>query len=168
MVLVGLMGAGKSTIGRQLAKRFSWDFLDLDREIENRTGVKVSVIFELEGEQGFRDRETRLLEELANGPQRVLATGGGVVIRPENRTLLRQMGSVIYLDVAPEVLFERTRRDANRPLLQVPDPLGKLKELHAQRDPLYRDAADIVISPRPGSVGSVVKQIEQALSQCTN
>ncbi|MBA3904072.1 MAG: shikimate kinase [Rhodocyclaceae bacterium] len=142
---VGMMGAGKTTIGRHLARRLKKRFVDCDHEVEARTGVRIPVIFEIEGEQGFRRREAQVLQELTAGHGMILATGGGVVLNPENRARLAQTGLVIYLCVPPGELFARTRRDRNRPLLQVADPQAKLAELYAQRDPLYREIADIVI-----------------------
>lgn len=162
--LVGMPGAGKTTIGRQLAKRMQRSFVDADHEIEARTGVRIPVIFDIEGEQGFRDRESRVIAELANESNLVVATGGGAVLRPENRAALKRGGTVIYLHAAPSLLFERTRLDPNRPLLQVADPMKKIEELFAQRDPLYRAIADIVVNSPGGSVKHLVKQVEQALS----
>lgn len=162
------MGAGKTTVGRHLARRRKAEFLDLDHEIEARTGVRVPMIFEIEGEAGFRDRESRLLEEVAHRSKLIVATGGGIVLRPENRDVLRQAGMVIYLNVLPKVLFERTRRDSNRPLLQVADPLRKLEELYVERDPLYREVANIVIDARPGAVSQLVLQVERELARCGN
>jgi shikimate kinase len=164
--MVGLMGAGKTTVGRLLAKRSNKDFVDLDHEIEASTGVRIPMIFEIEGEVGFRDRETHLLVDLSSRKNMVLATGGGVILRPENRIALKQMGTVIYLNATPKVLFDRTRRDRNRPLLQVADPLKKLEELYAQRDPLYREVADIIIDTRPGAVAQIVAQVEKELARC--
>lgn len=139
------MGAGKTTVGRQLAKRLGRPFYDSDHEIVERTGVPVPTIFEIEGEDGFRRREAQTIAELTAGTDIVLATGGGAVLKPENRARLRDTGWVVYLNVPPALLYERTRHDRNRPLLRVPDPLAKLEELHAQRDPLYRETAHIVI-----------------------
>ena len=143
--LVGLMGAGKTTVGRMLAKRLGRLFLDSDHEIVERTGVPIPTIFEIEGEDGFRRREAQTIHELTAGSDLVLATGGGVVINPENRQRLHETGWVVYLNVPPRLLYERTRHDRNRPLLQVEDPLARLEELHALRDPLYREAAHMVV-----------------------
>ena len=161
--LVGMPGAGKTTVGRQLAKRMQRSFVDADHEIESRTGVRIPLIFDIEGEQGFRDRESKVIKELASEDNLVIATGGGAVLRPENRAALKQGGTVIYLHVAPRLLFERTRLDPNRPLLQVADPMQKIEELFAQRDPLYREVADIVINSTGGSIKHLVKQIESEL-----
>ncbi len=139
--LVGLMGAGKTTVGRQLARRLGRPFFDSDHEIVARTGVAIPTIFEIEGEEGFRRREAQAIAELTAGQNMVMATGGGVVLNPENRRLLHDTGWVVYLNVPPALLFERTRHDRNRPLLSVPDPLAKLEELHTLRDPLYREVA---------------------------
>lgn len=139
------MGAGKTTVGRMLAKRLCRPFLDSDHEIVERTGVPIPTIFEIEGEDGFRRREAQTIHELTGGVDLVLATGGGVVINPENRRRLTETGWVVYLNVPPRLLYERTRHDRNRPLLHVEDPLAKLEELHAVRDPLYREAAHIVV-----------------------
>ena len=143
--LVGLMGAGKTTIGRSLARRLGLDFVDSDREIEARTGVSIPTVFEIEGEEGFRKREIQVIEDLAARSGQVVATGGGVVLRPENRGNMSASGFVVYLDVPPYTLWERTRHDRNRPLLQVEDPLLRLKDLYAQRDPFYREVADLVV-----------------------
>ena len=143
--LVGLMGAGKTTVGRQLARRLGRRFYDSDHEIVARTGVAIPTIFEIEGEEGFRRRESQTIAELTATSDIVLATGGGVVLNPENRRLLRDTGWVVYLNVPPGMLYERTRHDRNRPLLRVDDPLGKLEELHALRDPLYREVAHLVV-----------------------
>ena len=143
--LVGLMGAGKTTVGRQLARRLARPFYDSDHEIVERTGVPIPTIFEIEGEEGFRKRETQTIEELSASYNIVMATGGGAVLNPENRQRLHATGWVVYLNVPPVLLFERTRHDRNRPLLQVENPLAKLEELHAARDPLYREAAHLVV-----------------------
>lgn len=160
-------GAGKTTVGRQLARRMQRTFVDADQALEARTGVGIPLIFDIEGEQGFRDRESRVIAELANQSDLVVATGGGAVLRAENRAALKRGGTVIYLHAAPRLLFERTRLDANRPLLQVADPMRKIEELFAQRDPFYREVADIVINSMGGSISHLVKQVErQLLKQC--
>lgn len=139
------MGAGKTTVGRQLAKRLVRPFLDSDHEIVARTGVPIPTIFEIEGEDGFRRREAQTIHELTESDNLVMATGGGVVMNPESRQRLHDTGWVVYLDVPPVLLYERTRHDRNRPLLNVPDPLRRLEELYAIRDPLYREIAHVVI-----------------------
>lgn len=143
--LVGLMGAGKTTIGRTLARKLGLEFIDTDHEIEARTGVSIPVIFEIEGEEGFRRREIQTIADLVTRPGLVLATGGGAVLKPENREALHANGWVVYLNVPPHLLFERTKHDRNRPLLQVEDPLARLRELHRLRDPLYREVAHFIV-----------------------
>ena len=162
--LVGLMGAGKTTVGRQLAKRLHRRFLDSDHEIEVRTGVRIPTIFEIEGEEGFRRRETQVLRELSGEIELILATGGGAVLAEENRACLKETGTVIYLHAPPEVLYERTRHDRNRPLLQVEDPLRKLKQLYEQRDPLYRNTAHLVVDSKSGAAMHLAQQIESELN----
>ena len=165
--LVGMPGAGKTTIGRQLARRMQRSFVDADHEIEARTGVRIPLIFDIEGEQGFRDRESKVLVELGSQSNLVVATGGGAVLRPENRTALKQGGLVVYLHATPRLLFERTRLDPNRPQLQVADPMKKIEELFEERDPLYRAVADIIINSLGGSISHLVKQVERELQkQC--
>ena len=154
--LVGLMGTGKTTIGKALARRLAYHFVDTDHEVEARTGVGLPTIFEIEGEDGFRRREAQVIAELADLDAQVVATGGGAVLRPENRQNLRASGLVIYLDVPLPTLHERTRHDKKRPLLQVSDPRQRLRELHAQRDPLYREVADLVVSGSRITVQSVL------------
>ena len=153
------MGAGKTTVGRQIAKRLSRPFLDSDHEIVNRTGVPIPTIFEIEGEEGFRRREAQTVQELTGADGIVLATGGGVVIDPENRRRLHESGWVVYLNVPPVLLYERTRHDRNRPLLHVADPLTRLEELYAVRDPLYREAAHIVVDGGHLVASSVVSHL---------
>ena len=143
-------------------------FVDSDHEIEARTGVRIPTIFEIEGEEGFRRREAQVIAELATGQGSVVATGGGVVIKPENRANLKASGFVAYLNVPPHFLHERIRHDKNRPLLQVEDPLGKLKELHAQRDPLYREVADIVIDSSRMNAQSVAMLLIKELGDQWN
>jgi shikimate kinase len=163
--LVGLMGAGKTTVGKLIAKHLNRPFVDSDHEIEKRTGVNIPLIFELEGEAGFRTRETAVIEELTGQRNIVLATGGGAVLSQRNRDNLRRNGTVIYLRAKVEDLWQRTRHDKNRPLLQTADPQAKLKELFAQRDPLYCEIADIIVDSGAQSVHALVHQIEEQLKQ---
>ena len=162
--LVGLMGAGKTSVGRMLAKRMGMDFYDTDVEVESATGVKIPVIFDIEGESGFRAREEKMIEKLTAMHGIVLATGGGAVLSPANRDRLKQHGLVIYLRAAPEDLWRRTRRDRNRPLLQTPNPLEKLRDLHAQRDPLYTEVAKLIVDTGSQSVGNLTSQIQKLLA----
>jgi shikimate kinase len=163
--LVGLMGAGKTTVARQLARRLGKTFYDTDHEIERRTGVRVQVIFEIEGEPGFRAREAQVLENLAALEDVVLGTGGGVVLKPENRAVLRSRGFVIYLRANPRDLYHRTRHDKSRPLLATDDPLARLEELHRTRDPLYREVADLVVDTGRQSVGALVESLLKRLPE---
>lgn len=160
------MGAGKTTVGRQIAARLSLPFMDSDHEIERRTGVSVATVFEIEGEEGFRRRETAIIEELLAGPPVVLATGGGAVLREENRREIKKAGLVAYIAVDPRALYERTRHDRARPLLQVDDPLQKLRELYVQRDPLYREVATIVVDGNRHNARQIVDLLEQELLRC--
>jgi shikimate kinase len=143
--LVGPMGAGKTTLGRHLARTLKVGFVDSDQEIERRTGADIPWIFDIEGEEGFRKRETEAIEDLTLREGIVLATGGGAVLKPENRDFLRSRGLVVYLYASVDKLFARTGKDRNRPLLQTDDPKAKLESLMEVRDPLYREVADIVI-----------------------
>ncbi len=163
IVLVGMPGSGKTTVGRELAKRLGRRFVDCDHEIEARTGVKIPTIFEIEGEEGFRRRETQTLDALTHESGLVLATGGGAVIRPENRALLAGRGVVVYLNVTPHILWERTRHDRSRPLLQVSDPKGRLQELYVARDPYYREVANIIVEGGRGTPHAMVKMVEKEL-----
>jgi shikimate kinase len=163
--LVGLMGAGKTSVGRALARRLHKAFYDSDEEIERATGVAIPVIFDIEGEAGFRAREARMLAELVRRRNIVLATGGGAVLSEQNRKLLKANGTVIYLHAAAPELWLRTRHDRNRPLLQSGDALAKLTELYAQRDPLYREIADLIIDTGSQSVKSLAHRIEQRLAR---
>ncbi|MGN6651939.1 shikimate kinase [Trinickia sp.] len=160
------MGAGKTTVGRAVARRLGRPFFDSDHEIEARTGARIPVIFELEGEAGFREREAQVIAELAARDAIVLATGGGAVLRPENRAALHDRGLVIYLRANPHDLWLRTRKDKNRPLLQTEDPKAKLEALYSERDPLYRECAHFIVETgRPsvnGLVNMVLMQLELA------
>lgn len=157
LYLVGLMGAGKTTVGRLLARHYGCDFRDSDHEIEARTGVKIPVIFEIEGEAGFRKREESAIAELTALNGVVLATGGGAILSAANREALQRSGLVVYLRGTPEHLYERTRHDRNRPLLQTENPLEKLRELYRQRDPLYREIADVVVDTGRQSVSGMTR-----------
>ena len=161
--LVGMMGAGKTSMGKVLARRLNKTFLDCDHEIERLTGVKVAVIFEIEGETGFRQRETKTLAELVLHKDIVLATGGGAVLSPENRRLLAENGVVVYLRATVVDLWNRTRHDKNRPLLRTADPRARLEQLHAERDPLYREVADIVVDTGSQSLANLAQRLEQQL-----
>jgi shikimate kinase len=163
--LVGLMGAGKTTIGRSLAKRLGFRFVDTDKEIEARTGVSIPTIFEIEGEDGFRKRETQIIAEMAAKNGFVVATGGGGVLRAENRTNMRASGFVIYLNVPPQTLWERTRHDRNRPLLQVADPLLKLNQLFLLRDPLYREVANLIVDGSRTNAQGVLQFLLKEISE---
>lgn len=164
LFLIGPMGAGKSTIGRQLSIRLNMEFHDSDHEIEARTGVDIPLIFELEGEAGFRKRERIVIDELTRLPGIVLATGGGAILDAANRRHLSSRGRVVYLHASVNQQLRRTRRDRNRPLLQTKDPRAKLEELMAVRDPLYREIAHTVIDTDGRRVREVVKQIIQETS----
>jgi shikimate kinase len=164
--LVGPMGVGKTTIGRYLAKILGRKFYDSDREIEYRTGVSIPVIFEIEGEAGFRRREHRIIAELTQLNNIVLATGGGSVLAAENRQVLIQRGTVVYLYAPAEQLHRRTARDDNRPLLQTENPLECLKRLLEERDPLYREVADITIKTGEQPVKAVANEVIRQLKRC--
>ena len=163
LILVGPMGAGKSTIGRLLAKELRVPFRDSDKEIEVRTGADIPWIFDVEGEQGFRDREQAVIADLAQDEGVVLATGGGAVMRPENRAALRAGGRVVYLHASIEQQIGRTAKDRNRPLLRGPDPRKVLTDLMAIRDPLYREIADLVIETDERPPRIVVHEIMERL-----
>ena len=163
--LVGLMGAGKTSVGKLLAKRLSRQFHDSDHEIEARTGVRIPVIFEIEGEAGFRQRESAVIDELTQAENIVLATGGGAVLDPRNRELLHSRGTVVYLRASVDELYNRTRRDRNRPLLQTADPRGRLAELMKVRDPLYREVAHVVVDTGSQSLRTLIGRLEAALAR---
>lgn len=143
-ILIGLMGAGKTTLGRQLSEYYQKPFYDSDQVLCHKTGVSITTIFEMEGEEGFRHRESTIIKELCNLENIVLATGGGAVLHEENRYQLKSNGLVIYLHATPEILFERVYHDKNRPLLQVDNPLIRLKQLYQERDKLYRETSHII------------------------
>lgn len=160
--LIGPMGAGKTTIGRQLAQALSREFIDSDRIIEERTGVDIPTIFEYEGEDGFRSREECIIDELSRQQHIVLATGGGSVIRPTNRQHLAARGFVVYLHTPVSLQLQRTAHDKNRPLLQTADPRARLEELFRNRDPLYREIADLVIDTDKHSIRQIIQIIRKA------
>jgi shikimate kinase len=159
------MGVGKSTIGRQLARAMHRAFCDSDREIERRTGVSIALIFEIEGEGGFRARESKIIDELASMNDAVIATGGGAVLDEVNRRRLRDSGFTVYLKASIERLHTRTRLDRSRPLLQTPDPRKSIEELVRQRDPLYREVADLVIHTDGRTVYQIISAIRNAWEQ---
>ncbi|MEM1176230.1 MAG: shikimate kinase AroK [Pseudomonadota bacterium] len=163
IILVGPMGAGKSAVGRQLARSLGKTFIDSDDEIETRTGVDIPYIFEKEGESGFRDRETRVLQDIAGRNGIVLATGGGAVMRTENRTVLASSGLVIYLQTSVDQQLSRTSRGRHRPLLDTEDPRAVLESLMQTRHPLYEQLADLVVDTNGRKVSSVVQEIRQKL-----
>ena len=165
LFLVGLMGAGKTTVGKLLAKHLSKRFIDADHEIEQRTGVKIAVIFELEGEEGFRAREEAVIDDLTHQTDIVLATGGGAILREPNRIVLRNRGTVIYLRASADDLWRRTRNDKNRPLLQTDNPRARLQELLLQRDPLYRETAHVIVDTGEQNVQKLVRHLEQELAR---
>lgn len=153
------MGAGKTTIGKQLAQQLGLKFADSDHEIQRRTGVDIPTIFEYEGEEGFRNREQQAIDDLTEQDQLVLATGGGAVLRPDNRKHLSARGIVVYLQCSPEQQYERTYRDRNRPLLDTEDPMQKLRDLMEEREPLYRETADYVVNTEGRPAATVVREI---------
>ena len=161
--LIGLPGSGKSTVGRQLARRLALPFVDSDHVIEQRLGCPIREYFEREGEAAFRDVEEAVIDELSLAQSGILATGGGAVLREANRRHLRERGLVVYLKSSPDELFRRLRHDRNRPLLQVADPLARLRDLYAIRDPLYRETAHFSIETGRPSVATLVNMIVMQL-----
>lgn len=160
---VGLPGSGKSTVGRHLARRVGLRFIDTDLVIEQRIGCSIREFFEREGEASFRDLEQQVIDELTQGDTYVLSSGGGAVLRPVNRRNLNERAHVVYLHSAPEEVFRRLRHDQNRPLLQVADPLARLRDLYVARDPLYRETAHFVIETGRPSVSTLVNTIVMQL-----
>lgn len=163
--LVGMMGAGKTTLGKALAQRTGQEFVDTDRVLVDRTGVPVATIFEIEGEEGFRRRESAILAELSTGSGCIVATGGGAVLAEENRRLMRSSGTVVYLRARLDNLWERTRHDSSRPLLATPDPRATLAALLEQRDPIYREAAHVVVETSSQSAASLVTRVLAAMRE---
>lgn len=161
--LVGMMGAGKTTVGKLLAKQMGKAFIDCDEEIQRRTGVTIPHIFDVEGEAGFRQRESAVINELVQRDNIVLATGGGAILSEDNRTELCRNGTVVYLKSSVHDLWQRTRHDRNRPLLQTADPRARLRELFEQRDPLYMQVADLVVPTGKQSVHNLTRKLQQEL-----
>jgi len=159
LFFIGFMGAGKTTIGRAVAQMLGRPFFDTDHEIEARCGVQVATIFELEGEEGFRQREARVLDELTRRSGIVLATGGGAVLRQENREMLRTRGRVIYLDATLPELWKRTRRNRSRPLLQAENPRARLEALFCERDPIYREVAHVIMPAHGGTIAQAAANV---------
>jgi shikimate kinase len=158
------MGAGKTTIGKRLARALKRRFVDCDHEIERRTGARIPLIFEIEGESGFRSREKRVIDDLTQEESIVLATGGGAVLDPENRKALANRGLVVYLNAPIDLLVARTRNDANRPLLQVANRSEKMREIIRQREPLYREIAHLTIDTGAQSMSDIVNTIRASAS----
>ena len=165
IILIGPMGSGKTTVGKQLAKRRRMDFVDSDHMIEDRCGVNISTIFDIEGEDGFRKRETKMLIELCERPGVVLATGGGAIASEENRILLRKSGYVVYLKTSIETQLARTQKNQNRPLLENVDAEHKLTELMEERGVLYEQEADLIVTSGERVVSKVVEEIMQAMDK---
>ena len=165
LILVGPMGAGKTTLGRRLAQHFGLEFHDLDHELELHTGASVALIFELEGEAGFRGRERAMLERLCRVDGQVLATGGGSVLDPENRALMRRSGFVVYLPATPAQQLTRLKRDRQRPLLATPDRAARLQELAEVREPLYREVADLVLPESALAPERAIQRAAEAIGQ---
>ncbi|NJN46663.1 MAG: shikimate kinase AroK [Candidatus Competibacteraceae bacterium] len=166
LFLIGPMGSGKSTVGRRLARVLGREFIDSDKEIEQRTGVSISLIFEIEGESGFRGREKAIIAELTLRSGIVLATGGGVVLDSDNRRWLIQRGLVVFLSASVDEQLRRTRRDSGRPLLQTGNPRKRLEELFRIRDPLYREIADLIVRTDESPSRRVVENIVRNLPDC--
>jgi shikimate kinase len=162
------MGAGKTTIGRRLARHLGLAFIDLDHALMERTGADISLIFDIEGEAGFRKRESALLAELAKCERCIIATGGGVVLKPENRQVLSEQGFVVYLQVSVDRQLRRLAKDRQRPLLQTPDRRERLIRMAKERNPLYESVADLTIASDARHVGAMTRRVEQALREHTS
>lgn len=161
--LIGPMGSGKTTIGQRVAKRLKMEFLDCDQNLEKQTGASVNLIFDVEGESGFRKRESRMLKVLTSRPNVLLATGGGTVLEKENRELLQQTGLVVYLQTPVSLQLDRLRQDRTRPLLQEGDRRQKLTRLAAERNPIYREMADLVFPSRKGGPEITAQHLVEAI-----
>lgn len=163
--LVGPMGSGKTTVGRHLARNLGMDFVDLDHEIQARCGVEVAVIFEIEGEEGFRKRESELLDELTRREGIILATGGGSVINPDNRRMLSDRGLVVYLRTTVDQQLRRLERDKQRPLLRAPDRRRRLEDMATDRNPVYEGCAELVIESANISPKAMAERVEMAIRE---
>jgi len=163
IILIGPMGSGKTTLGRRIAHRFGLDFIDVDEELERRCGVEVAVIFEIEGEAGFRERESRLLAEIAGGSGQLIATGGGSVLAPANREVIRQNGLVVWLNATVDQQIRRLERDKRRPLLAAPDRRQRLTALAEQRNPVYASIADVVFDSSNRSLPRMADALERTI-----
>lgn len=166
IALIGLPGSGKSTVGRQLARRLQVPFFDSDNVIEERLGYSIKEAFERDGETYFRDLEESVLDELSQISDAVISTGGGAILRPVTRQRLQERGVVVYLNAHPDKIFRRLQNDTTRPLLQVANPIGRLRELYAARDPLYREAAHFSIDTGRPSVSTLINTILMQLELC--
>ena len=166
IIFVGLMGSGKTTIGKQVSKSLDMEFFDTDHAVEVKTGVNIATIFELEGEEGFRLREHNLLVDLIDNQKKVIATGGGIVLNGENRKLLRQLGTVVYLRSNIKDLILRLKNDKTRPLIQNVNLDEKFNELFKQRDPLYIEVADYIIDTKNKKVSDIKNEILELLNKC--
>lgn len=164
IILIGPMGAGKTTIGRQIARVLRYEFFDSDRVIEERTGASIPLIFELEGEEGFRKREQDVISDLCKKTHIVLATGGGAILKKENQQVLQSSGQIVYLCAGIDDLMERTAKDKNRPLLQTDNPRAKLQAILTEREPIYRELADIILETHHMSVPAAVKELARRLT----
>ena len=165
IILVGLMGAGKSTIGRHLARRLNLTFYDSDKVIEERTGVSIPTIFAVEGEAGFREREEQVIADLTAQPNVLIATGGGSVLRDINREHIKAGGKVIYLRASAEQLFQRNKHDKSRPLMQTANPMQTLRDLLKAREPLYMEVADLIMPTGKQKVNIILRDIHAKLKQ---
>jgi len=163
VVLVGLMGAGKSTVGRELASYLGFSFIDTDDELERRMGVTIPVIFDVEGEDGFRLRETKVIADMPDQKNSVISTGGGVVLKSENREYLKSAGKIVYLSASADILYDRTKNSKKRPLLQKTDIKKTIEQLLSEREELYRNVADIIIESGKWSPKEMAKKIAERL-----
>ena len=166
IIFVGLMGSGKTTIGKQVSKSLDMEFFDTDHAVEVKTGVNIATIFELEGEEGFRLREHNLLVDLIDNQKKVIATGGGIVLKGENRKLLRQLGAVVYLRSNINDLILRLKNDKTRPLIQNVNLDEKFNELFKARDPLYIEVADYIIDTKNKKVSDIKNEVLELLNKC--